>query len=106
MKKAIVSLVALMVISLCFLTCGGGGGGGGGGGSGGGAICVDADGDGYGAHCALGPDCNDNNASIHPGARELGCDAIDNNCNGQVDEHEVVVFTDANLEAKVRLIWS
>ena len=30
-------------------------------------------------------DCDDLNASIHPGADEV-CDAIDNNCNGSVDE--------------------
>lgn len=32
-----------------------------------------------------GFDCNDHNADIYPGAPEL-CDALDNNCNGQVDE--------------------
>ena len=30
-------------------------------------------------------DCNDANAGIHPGAKEL-CDSIDNNCSGKVDK--------------------
>jgi len=30
-------------------------------------------------------DCNDNNASVHPGVQEL-CNGIDDNCNGQIDE--------------------
>ena len=48
--------------------------------------CIDRDGDGYGvgADC-LGPDCNDNDPAIHPGAAEV-CDGVDNNCDGRIDE--------------------
>ena len=44
-------------------------------------IPTDADGDGY----AEEDDCDDNNASIHPGQTET-CDGVDENCNGVVDE--------------------
>ncbi|MFT5680117.1 MAG: hypothetical protein ACI8RZ_001022 [Myxococcota bacterium] len=42
---------------------------------------VDGDGDGY----AVEVDCDDGNASIHPGQPEV-CDGVDDNCNGQIDE--------------------
>jgi Putative metal-binding motif/Secretion system C-terminal sorting domain len=31
-------------------------------------------------------DCNDTEAAIHPGAVEIACDGVDNNCNGIIDE--------------------
>ena len=56
----------------------------------------DADGDGFGSEasdqCAIAPgfttqagDCNDDRASIYPGAREE-CDRVDNDCDGDIDE--------------------
>ncbi len=42
----------------------------------------DEDHDGWDA-CA--GDCNDHDATIHPGATEI-CDNLDQNCNGQIDE--------------------
>jgi hypothetical protein len=51
----------------------------------GGQTCTDADGDGYGVGCALGADCNDNNASIKPGATEV-CNGVDDDCDSSIDE--------------------
>ncbi|MBW3563151.1 MAG: S8 family serine peptidase [Acidobacteria bacterium] len=48
----------------------------------GGSGCTDADGDGY---CAS-DDCDDNDASVNPGASEVCGDNIDNDCDGSVDE--------------------
>lgn len=48
--------------------------------------CTDADGDGY---TTCDGDCNDNNASIHPGANDTkgkaGRDGIDQDCDGTAD---------------------
>jgi bacillopeptidase F len=45
---------------------------------------TDADGDGFyaEANCRGAQDCNDSNASIHPGAVEVKHDGIDQDCNG------------------------
>jgi hypothetical protein len=50
--------------------------------------CQDNDGDGYGVgpSCA-GPDCDDGNASVHPGASEA-CNGADDNCDGNVPNNE------------------
>jgi RHS repeat-associated protein len=42
----------------------------------------DNDNDGY---TVSGGDCDDNDPSVNPGAKEI-CNGIDDNCNGQVDE--------------------
>ena len=57
---------------------------------GGPGACVDDDGDGFGEGCEAGPDCNDDDAAISPGATEV-CDDVDNNCDFQIDEGNVCV---------------
>ena len=51
------------------------------------ACMSDVDGDGYGdaspvmQGVAVGSDCNDGNATIHPNATEIPADGVDSNCN-------------------------
>lgn len=59
----------------------------------------DVDGDGYDAEQAGGADCNDLDATIHPGATEL-CNGIDEDCNGLVDDGlpSVAMFPDLDSD--------
>ena len=65
---------------------------------------LDSDGDGFGnsakgyltdvapyGYVADSTDCNDNDATIHPGANEV-CDEVDNNCDGATDEGVTSTF--------------
>ncbi|MBX2800871.1 MAG: putative metal-binding motif-containing protein [Myxococcales bacterium] len=46
------------------------------------ASCVDVDGDGYGQDCDLGPDCDDDDATVSPAAIDDLRDGSDVDCDG------------------------
>jgi len=54
-----------------------------------GAPLEDRDGDGY----ASPADCDDADAAVNPGAQEV-CDSIDNDCDGAVDDLDVLRYRD------------
>lgn len=58
----------------------------------------DQDDDGYVPYnaCGIGQqgDCNDNDATIHPGATELCGNSIDENCNGMRDDVYSSIYSD------------
>jgi hypothetical protein len=47
--------------------------------------CIDADGDGFASEACGGPDCHDGNDQVNSDVVE-GCDGLDNDCDGQIDE--------------------
>jgi Putative metal-binding motif len=61
----------------------------------------DVDGDGY----TFAEDCDDRNASVHPGAAET-CDGVDNNCSGDEDDasDRTTTYTDAGCTARAATI--
>lgn len=72
---------------------------------------LDADGDGFtaiGACSGTMDDCNDNDASINPGAEEICGDGKDNNCNGIVDENcgpDFKIFNIRNSNSSILAPW-
>ncbi|MFH2006850.1 MAG: MopE-related protein [bacterium] len=56
---------------------------------------TDLDGDGYGPGCPAGPDCDDTNEFVHPGAPEV-CNGEDDNCDGTADEGVLSPCGDCN----------
>jgi hypothetical protein len=61
--------------------------------------CIDNDNDGYGTNCALGDECDDANANIHPGASDANCNNVDENCDGSVDESYLITATSCGVGA-------
>ncbi|MBN2493892.1 MAG: lamin tail domain-containing protein [Deltaproteobacteria bacterium] len=51
--------------------------------------CDDADEDGYGEGCGAGPDCDDADPAVHPGAAESCADGLDNDCDGRTDGQDL-----------------
>ena len=69
----------------------------------------DIDDDGYGntgvssdtpldGYVPVPGDCNDNNAAVHPGAKEVCGDGLDNNCVGGIDEGCLIWYQDSDLD--------
>lgn len=76
-----------------------------------GDIVPDNDGDGYtviGSCTGSMDDCNDNDASVNPGAQEICGDGKDNNCNGLIDENcvpDFFIFNIRNTNGSILAPW-
>ncbi len=109
LAKLLGVFLLLVMLTFSLVSCGGSGGGGGPGTT---TFYRDFDGDGYGnpadttqatsappGYVANNADCNDNNASINPGATEVCNDSVDNDCDGDIDAN------DLDCPAPTSLIW-
>ena len=66
-----------------------------------GPLCTDNDNDGYaveGGSCGA-IDCDDGNSLVYPGAPDIICDGVDNNCNGVVDDDYISTPTTCGVGA-------
>jgi hypothetical protein len=54
--------------------------------------CIDHDGDHYGQFCPMGPDCDDERASVNPGQTEICGNGLDDDCNPLTPDNCVVVI--------------
>lgn len=76
-----------------------------------GDILPDNDGDGYtaiGSCTGSMDDCDDNDASVNPGAKEICGDGKDNNCNGLIDENcgpDFFTFNIRNTNSSILAPW-
>ena len=65
-------------------------------------VCVDADGDGFGSGCDLGPDCDDLDGALSPGAGDPYGDGLDTDCDGFDGE---ALFDDFELGIPDPAVW-
>jgi Putative metal-binding motif len=62
------------------------------------SVTPDVDGDGHASTTCGGQDCDDNDASRHPGVPEV-CDGKDNDCSGKVDDADAAASCNAPVAA-------
>ena len=60
--------------------------------------CTDADGDGFGDDCNLGPDCNDADVTVSPGAPDARFDGVDDDCDLEDGPASVETFEAGALD--------